>query len=168
MFNLLNLMYQDNLTQISESSITTSSSLQKESSFHENDSEQKNIFSSAMYAHLCHSETEVIDDDRNSKRFLQYYPQHQFHLHSVNSRSISPIKTFYSGTDGIELLNEKFSYFKTYFINLECLNNEYRPNKDLWPQEAIADDSLQIGMKNIATEIKLFFSINLIIYFKQL
>lgn len=82
--------------QESSSAVISTSSLQKHRNF-EDDIEHKNLFPSAMYAHLCHSELETIDEDRNStkldgKFILQYYPQsHQFQ--TINSRTSPPIPT---------------------------------------------------------------------------
>lgn len=44
-----------------------------------------------MYAHLCHSEIDPLDDERNgSKRLLSYYPQHH-QFHGISSRPSSPV-----------------------------------------------------------------------------
>lgn len=94
---------ENHLHEISESSISTSSMHNFHHHHHhkimrnfaEEETDHKNIFSSAMYAHLaCHTETEApdVDERNNSKRLLQYYPQ-QFHHAAVNSRSSSPPKT---------------------------------------------------------------------------
>ena len=71
--------------------IITTSSLLKSRVYTDDDVDQKNLFPSAAFAHLCHSEGDSPDDDRSSsKRILQYYPQsHQYH--AINSRASSPI-----------------------------------------------------------------------------
>lgn len=51
------------------------------------DADSKNLFPPGMYAHLCHTDGDLQDEDKSaSKRMLQYYPQtHQFQ--SINSSS---------------------------------------------------------------------------------
>lgn len=59
--------------------------------------DHKNIFPSVMYAHLCQTESETVEDERSNqtKKILQYYPQNQFHS-SINSRASSPSRTHYA------------------------------------------------------------------------
>lgn len=64
---------------------------------------QKNLFPSAMYAHLCQTDCDNLDDDRNnSKRILQYYPQPQ-HIHQLHRASspISPKSSFSLSTTAL-------------------------------------------------------------------
>lgn len=68
----------------------SSPSIHKSRVFTSEEVDDKNLFPAAMYAHLCHSDVEPQDGDRNSsKRILQYFPQpHQFH--TIDSRAPSP------------------------------------------------------------------------------
>ena len=63
----------------------------------------KNLFPSAMYAHLCQTDCDNPDDERNnSKRILQYYPQPQ-HIHQLHRASspISPKSSFSLSTTAL-------------------------------------------------------------------
>lgn len=160
----LMIEFLSNFPQRNESTETIiSTSLHKSRAFVDEDVDHKNLFPSAMYAHLCHSEVDSPDDDRSSsKRILHYYPQpHQFQ--AVNTRASPPKTPFsltatlfpstqqiYNGHHHMSNLHEGNYYCNKSCSNplslhnpIEYLNNEYRLNRDMWTQEStVIEDSL--------------------------
>ncbi|CRL07406.1 CLUMA_CG020379, isoform A [Clunio marinus] len=137
-------------------SISTSSEKSNRTFNVEDEVEQKNLFPSAMYAHFCHSEIEFTDEDKQSKRLTQYYPQtHQFNVMNV-ARITPPSKTPFTLNSPLVFPSQQI-YSGQHFSNLheEYLNSEYRLNREVWTQEAtVIEDSSLMPMTGFSSQEK--------------
>ncbi|CAO1431267.1 unnamed protein product [Diamesa serratosioi] len=123
----------------------------------------KNLFPSAMYAHLCQidCDNQDVDDRNNSKRILQYYPQPQ-HIHQLHRASspISPKSSFSLASTA--LFPSQQNLYNNHQLHEDYMSNEYRLNRDIWPQETgtIIEDptSLNKDFRNERQPVFLDFS----------
>lgn len=117
-----------------------------------------------MYAHLYHPEDDLRGDDKSSSRRILHYYQQSHQYQQVNPRSLSPmhLKTplaitttrfppsqLYHEThmsslhDGELTRHEKGMKLTLNFA--EYISNEYRLNREAWPQETTTLSSMDEG-----------------------